>query len=104
MVFYQMAASRGAVVPQGHFADLQALEVVVWDRYAAYKCLAKSQDGIILACCWAHVRRDFLDAARSWPEWAPWMFDWVDDIRELYPLKAARLEVWDAEQPLTHQS
>ena len=105
VVFYQMAASRGAVVPKGHFADLQALEVVVeCDRYAAYKCLAKSQAGILLAFCWAHVRRDFLDGARSWPEWAAWMFEWVDDIRELYHLNAARLEVWNAEQPLSHQS
>ena len=104
VVFYQMAASRGAVVPQGHFAGLQALEVVVvCDRYTAYKCLAKHQDCILLAFCWAHVRRDFLDAARSWPEWAAWMFDWVDDIRELYHLNAARLAVWNAEQPLPDQ-
>ena len=73
-------------------------------RYTAYKCLAKSQAGILLAFCWAHVRRDFLDGARSWPEWAAWMFDWVDDIRELYHLNAARREVWTAEQPLSHQS
>jgi transposase len=104
VVFYQMASSRGAVVPQAHFADLQALEVVVvCDRDTAYKCLAKSQDCIILAFCWAHVRRDFLDAARSWPEWAAWMCEWGDDIRELYHLNAARLAVWNAEQPLPHQ-
>jgi transposase len=100
-----MAASRGAVVPQGHFAGLQALEVVVvCDRYAAYQCLAKSQDRILLAFCWAHVRRDFLDAARSWPEWAAWMLDWVEDIRELYRLNAARVVVWDAARALPHQS
>ncbi len=29
VVFYQMAASRGAIVPKSHFADVQALEVVV---------------------------------------------------------------------------
>jgi transposase len=105
VVFYQMAASRGAIVPKSHFADVQALEVVVvCDRYTAYKCLAKSQAGILLAFCWAHVRRDFLDGARSWPEWAAWMFEWVDDIRELYHLNAARLAVWNAEQPLSHQS
>ncbi len=104
VVFYQMAASRGAAVPKAHFVGLQTLEVVVvCDRYTAYKCLAKSQAGILLAFCWAHVRRDFLEAARSWPEWAAWMFDWVDDIRELYHLNAARLEVWHAEQPLPHQ-
>jgi transposase len=65
VVFYQMAASRGAVVPQGHFVGLQALEVVVvCDRYTAYTCLATNH-------------------ARSWPEWAAWMLAWVEDIREL---------------------
>jgi len=104
VVFYQMASSRGAVVPQGHFAELQALEVVVvCDRYTAYKCLAKHQQRIILAFCWAHVRRDFLDAARSWPEWAAGMFEWVDDIRELYHLNASRLEVWIKDLSLIHQ-
>jgi transposase len=104
VVFYQMAASRSAAVPKDHFADLQALEVVVvCDRYTAYKCLAKHQQRIILAFCWAHVRRDFLDAARSWPEWAAWMWEWIDDIRELYHLNAARLEVWNAARSLPHQ-
>jgi hypothetical protein len=34
-----------------------------------------------LACCWAHVRRDFIDAARRYPEEKAWMFGWVDTIR-----------------------
>jgi transposase len=39
VVFYPMAASRGAVVPQDHFAGLQALEGIVGcDRYTSYKC------------------------------------------------------------------
>ncbi len=29
---------------------------------------------IILAFCWAHVRRDFLDAARKYPELEEWAF------------------------------
>jgi transposase len=78
--------------------------IVVCDRYTAYKCLAKNQDRIRLAFCWAHVRRDFLDAARSWPEWAAWRLAWVEDIRELYRLNAARVAVWDATRALPHQS
>src|SRR6266849_3008251 len=98
VVFYRMAPGRGADVPTAHFAGLQRdlLEVVlVCDRYSAYKCLAKGHEGLILAYCWAHVRRDFLKAARSWPDLESWMFTWVEDIRELYRLNAARLEVWD---------
>ena len=61
------------------------MEVVfVCDRYSAYKSLAKSRDDLILAYCWAHVRRDFLKAARSWPELEDWMWTWVNDIRTLY--------------------
>jgi transposase len=106
VVFYRMAPGRGADVPQGHFAKLHKdlLDVVlVCDRYSAYKCLAKDCEALILAFCWAHVRRDFLKAARSWPELESWMFTWVEDIRELYRLNQARLEPWDETLPLDQQ-
>jgi transposase len=98
VVFDRMAPGRGADVPQGHCAkrhkDLVDV-VLVGDRYSAYTCLAKACDELILALCWAHVRRDFLKAARRWPELESWMFTWVEDIRELYRLNQARLEPWD---------
>jgi transposase len=78
--------------------------VLVCDRYSAYKSLALECDELMLAFCWAHVRRDFLKAARSWPELESWMFTWVDDIRELYRLNKARLKEWDEGLPLDHQS
>jgi len=107
VVYYLMAPGRGADVPKAHFAGLRhdLVEVVlVCDRYSAYKCMAKDHDDLILAFCWAHVRRDFLGAARSWPELESWMFVWIADIRELYRLNKARLEVWDETLPLEHQS
>ena len=97
----------GSTFPKGHFAKLRKdlLEVVlVCDRYSAYKSLAKDCDDLVLAYCWAHVRRDFLKAARSWPELESWMFTWVDDIRELYRLNRARLEQWDKQLQLDQQS
>jgi transposase len=107
VVFYHIAPSRGAAVPKAHFAGLHrdlVQGVLVCDRYSAYKSLAKADDKIILAYCWAHVRRDFLNAARSWPELAPWMWKWIEDIRTLYRLNAARLAVWDATVPLERQA
>src|SRR6266446_7187403 len=98
VVFDRMAPGRGADVPTAHVAKLHKdlVDVVlVCDRYSAYPCLAKACDDLILACCWAHVRRDFLKAARSWPELERWMCTWVDAIRELYRLNAARLAVWE---------
>jgi transposase len=106
VVFYRMAPGRGADVPKAHFAKLHKdlVDVVlVCDRYSAYKCLAKACDDLILAFCWAHVRRDFLKAARSWPELDRWMWAWIDDIRELYRLNAARLAVWDETLRLEQQ-
>ncbi len=107
VVYYLMAPGRGADVPKGHFAELRKdlVEVVlVCDRYSAYKCMAKDHDDLILAFCWAHVRRDFLKAARSWPELESWMFTWVEDIRELCRLNTARLQEWDQQLPLNQQS
>jgi len=107
VVFFHIAPSRGAVVPKDHFAKLHTdlvQVVLVCDRYSAYKSLAKDHEGIVLAYCWAHVRRDFLNAARSWPDLAPWMWQWIEDIRTLYRLNTARLAVWDATVPLDRQS
>src|SRR5438132_1581276 len=106
VVLYRMAPGRGADVPKAHFAKLHKdlVDVVlVCDRYSAYKCLAKACDDLILAFCWAHVRRDFLKASRSWPELERWVFTWVEDIRELYRLNAARLEAWDETLRLEQQ-
>ena len=106
VVFYRMAPGRGADVPKAHFAKLHQdlVDVVwVWDRYSAYKCLARDCNDLIRAFCWAHVRRDFLKAARSWPELARWMFVWVEAMRELYRLNAARLEAWNETLRLDQQ-
>jgi len=107
VVFFHIAPSRGAAVPKDHFAKLHTdlvQVVLVCDRYSAYKSLAKNHEGIVLAYCWAHVRRDFLNAARSWPEIAPWMWQWIEDIRTLYRRNTARLAVWDATVPLDAQA
>jgi transposase len=106
VVFYRMAPGRGAAVLTEHVAkrpkDLVDV-VLVCDRYSAYKCLAKDCDALLVAFCWAHVRRDFLKAAPSWPECESWMFTWVEAIRELYRLNKARLEAWDETFSFAHQ-
>lgn len=107
VVFYQMAPGRGADVPKEHFAGLApelTQVIVICDRYVAYKCLANDNLVVLLAFCWAHVRRDFLDAARSWPELEAWMLTWVEDIGELYALNARRLEWWEETKSLAEQS
>jgi transposase len=89
-------------VPNAHCAtrrkDLVAV-VFVCDRDSASPCLAKDHDKLIVAYCWAHVRRDFLKAARRWPELARWMCAWVADMRARSCLNQARLEGWDETVP-----
>ena len=107
VVYYQMAPGRDAGVPLEHFSALAAGQFpvfVVCDRYVAYKKLAKKLPIIVLAFCWAHVRRDYLDAARSWPDLNAWMFGWVEAIGELYHLNKLRLPHWAEEKPLGRQS
>ncbi|HSQ07260.1 MAG TPA: transposase [Chromatiaceae bacterium] len=104
VVFYCIDPSRSAAVPGAHFAGLQADTVIlVCDRYGAYKKLARLALNILLAFCWAHVRRDFLEAARAFPELEPWALEWKEQIGTLYHLNRLRLQ-WDRERPLAQQS
>jgi len=106
VVYYSLVPSRSGDIPIAHFAGLdQELEqvVVVCDRYSAYKRLARENPKIVLAFCWAHVRRDFLDEARSYPELEEWMFSWVERIGQLYALNDQRLGHWDETRTLEDQ-
>lgn len=106
VVYYTLAPSRGGDIPIEYFSGLdKRLEqvIVVCDRYSGYKRLARENTVILLAFCWAHVRRDFLDAAKSWPDLEAWMFSWVEAIGELYTRNARRLEQWDEALALEDQ-
>jgi len=105
VIYYQIAPTRSATVPMAHFSDLTANEViVVCDRYSAYKKLARLNPTIILAFCWAHVRRDFLELALKFPALKEWAFEWVDGIGTLYHLNNQRLEYFQKMLPFTEQS
>jgi len=105
VVYYRMDPTRSAEVPLDHFADLiSKMVIVICDRYSAYKKLARLNLAIILAFCWAHVRRDFLNLSRSYPELSTWGLDWVDEIGKLFHLNNQRIEVWKPDFPLAWQS
>ncbi len=105
VIFYCIDPSRSAAVPGAHFAGLQAhgKVIIVCDRYSAYKKLARLAANILLAFCWAHVRRDFLDAGRAFSELEEWALEWKGRIGTLYHLNRLRLEQWDPERALTEQ-
>ena len=41
--------------------------IVVCDGYGAYKALRAAHSGVVLAHCWAHARREFLDIEKAFP-------------------------------------
>ena len=105
VVFYQMVPTRGADVPKIHFAGIKSLEiVVVCDRYTSYKSLASDYEEITLAFCWAHLRRDFLDTARSYPEFEQWTFGWIEMIRELYQINGERVKEFNCDLSIEEQN
>jgi transposase len=90
-VIYLLDSSRSHEVPQSHFGS-QASGVLEVDRYSGYKAMAQVKSGlIVLAFCWAHVRRDFVRVGKGWSELTPWALSWLRRIRQLYRLNRERL-------------
>jgi len=93
VVVFVLAAGRGHDVPEQHFGPTQG-GILVVDRYKAYQAIDKVKQGlIILAFCWAHQRRDFIELARSWPAQSAWASEWLERIGALYHLNDRRLEL-----------
>jgi transposase len=91
-VAFVLDSGRAHDVPEEHLGPV-AEGILSVDRYAAYKAMKQVKEGkVVLAFCWAHVRRDFLAAARSWPEQREWALGWVGRIGQLYQANDARLE------------
>jgi transposase len=92
VVVFVLSPGRSHEVPEEHFGPVEE-GILVVDRYAAYPAMAQVKGGaIVLAFCWAHVRRDFITVARSWPDQEMWALGWVDRIGALYASNDRRLE------------
>ena len=90
-VIYLLDACRSHTVPENHFRA-ESRGVLVVDRYAAYKAMVWVKDGVlVLAFCWAHVRRDFIRVGKGWPELKTWALEWLRRIRVLYRWNDRRL-------------
>ena len=105
VIYYCIDPSRSTAVPGAHFAGLQSERaIIVCDRYSVYKKLARLSDPILLAFCWAHVRRDFLDAATSFKNLEPWALQFKELIGQLYHLNSLRLEHYNPHYSMVDQS
>lgn len=91
-VVFRLDPTRKKRVPESYFQDVEE-GVLIVDRYVAYKAMIQVKDGrIVLAYCWAHVRRDFLGVAENFTGHDQWGLSWVEAIGEIYHLNDLRLQ------------
>ena len=102
-VLIRIDPKRSAVAGMKLFEGVIEQRVLVCDRYSAYGVICKELEAQ-RALCWAHVRRDFLQAAAGAEDKLPWSIKWLEEIGELYRCNKQRVEQWNENLPLTHQS
>ena len=95
-VCFHIDATRSAEAAEKLFAGIVLCAVIVCDRYSAYKKLVRMLGGlVILAFCWSHMRRDFIEAAAGQARLTQWCQGWIERIAEIYRLNDERLEHYD---------
>ena len=95
-VYFHIDPSRSAEAAYKLFAGTVLDTVIVCDRYSAYKKLARLLAGlVILAWCWSHMRRDFIDCAAGQERLTQWCQGWIEHIAGLYRLNEERLKHYD---------
>ena len=83
-VVFHYAPGRGAKHPKALLADYHG--ILQCDGYTAYKTLAAANEGITLAFCWSHVRREFVELAKG--KTAPIATETLQRIAALYAVEA----------------
>ncbi len=87
VIHFVLGPPRSANVLIAELSDSDG-EIVICDRYAAYKKLARLFEKII-----PHQRLDFLKLANAHPALSGWAFSWIEQIDLLHHLNGWRLEV-----------
>jgi transposase len=91
-VVYVLDPRRSHEVPETYLPTDRTVVLMV-DRYSAYKAMPLTKQGLVLlAFCWAHVRRDFIRVGKGWLPLKGWALEWLKRIRELYQLNRQRLK------------
>jgi transposase len=87
-------ASRSAAVLKNHLGDWEGILLV--DCYSAYKAhrdrAAKLGIKILIAFCWSHRRRDFIEVGDGYARLRPWSQGWVERINELFAINRQRVQ------------
>lgn len=91
-VYFKLAKTRSSLVVNDVLGEKVEGFLLV-DRYSAYKAFViRCDNKLVLAFCWAHVRRDFLQIELTRPELASWASKWVEKIDRLWDLNDLRRE------------
>jgi len=94
-VFFAIALTKAAKEAEAFFGTA-AEGILSADRASNYKALTAVKQGtLILAFCWAHTRRDFLDAARGDDGQQDWAQRWLERIGQLFHLNKLRVAAWE---------
>jgi transposase len=94
-IFFAIALTKGAKEAEAFFGP-DAEGILNVDRASNYKALMAVKEGtLLLAFCWTHTRRDFLDAVRGDPGQQDWAEPWIQRFGELFHLNKQRVAAWN---------
>ena len=71
-----------------------AIQYLVSDRYRSYNVISR-ETGLVLAYCWAHARRDFIDISAADKKIRRWADKWISRIGNLYKMNELRNRCFD---------
>ncbi len=88
-VVYLLEPTRSREVPRNFLGD-DPEGVLLVDRYVVYQHLGPR---LLVAFCWSHIRRDFVDAGEQYEYLERWARGWVERINKLFELNDERVAV-----------
>jgi transposase len=93
-IFFAIALTKGAKEAEAFFGP-HAEGILNADRASNYKALTAVKEGtLLLAFCWTHTRRDFINAIRGDQDEQDWAEPWMQRIGELFHLNKQRVAAW----------
>jgi transposase len=90
-VVYLLEPTRSGDVPR-NFLGEDPEGMLLVDRYPVYQYLGPR---LLVAFCWSHIRRDFVDAGNAYEYLEKWSRQWVERINRLFDLNDERVAVRD---------
>lgn len=101
-VYYAIRGSRGAVTAKELLAVFAG--VLMCDGYDAYLSLARQYPRVVLAHCWAHVRREFREIEKSFPTACREVLDLIGKLYHLESDCPAGPEGDERRRQIRHES